>query len=405
MACSVQQVRPGVFRARVHLGHGKLRSKTFEAKNMTQARQKSAAIELAIREGVKREKLSAGTVATLVDDWAKNQRGLGRAETTQESNDAVLRRIKQRLGTLEVRDLTAQDVDGFYGWLRTVKQPPRRKPLKPLADGTPRVDTRGLEPERFLSESTIHKHHRVLKSILNQAERWDRVERVITKRATAPKPQKYRAKVQTDAVMTMLFETAPPSIQIAATIDAMLGLRRGELFGLRWSDMRGGIVEISHNTVMARGKLIDKAPKGNRSRIVPMVDSIQFVLAELRARQEADALDRGALLAADARVMADMERDPTGRTPLRPAWLSQAWSRHCRKKGYNVRIHDLRHWCATQMLQAGVPLRTVQEFLGHSSGNITNDIYGHLVEESHDVARHALQRKNQVLALPAAEAS
>ena len=64
----------------------------------------------------------------------------------------------------------------------------------------------------------------------------------------------------------------------------------------------------------------------------------------------------------------------------------------------DIRFHDLRHTCATPLLDAGVPLVTVSKILGHSSPAVTAKIYAHALDESKAVAIAALSRRLQEVA-------
>ena len=133
-----------------------------------------------------------------------------------------------------------------------------------------------------------------------------------------------------------------------------------------------------------------------------MVIEVQTELAALRVAQERYAAEAGHTLADDARVLSDQHTDPTGRTPIPPAWLSSTWTRHCDSKGIHVRFHDVRHWYVTQMLAAGVPIADVMTYAGHAQIATTQG-YTHLAETAHDVARSAMERKLSLMALPAAD--
>lgn len=383
-------VRPGVFRARVYIGtvdgRERTRSLTFEASNMREARKEATKYERQIRDGVALAQQSRGTVAELVKAWAEHR---NQSPTTGYRESSITKRIASELGHLQARDLTARDVEGFYARLRRVV----------VARAIEPTETHPGRPERLMSESTVHHYHRVLRAILRYGKRHGYVDKVVTEDAVKPAPVRFEVVIHHDDVMERLFATAPASIQLAVGLDAMTGLRRGELFGLRWRDIRQGIVHVVNNTVTVPGQVIDKTTKGKRSRRVPLVEPAQRALALLRAEQEAEAERQGVKLHSDARVLADTAEDPTGRTPLHPDWLSGAWRRHCAKAGVHVRLHDLRHWYASWLLNNGVPITVVQEVLGHADSATTHKVYAHTVHGALDVAREAIARKASV-ALP-----
>ena len=102
---------------------------------------------------------------------------------------------------------------------------------------------------------------------------------------------------------------------------------------------------------------------------------------------------------ADWFVFCDLRGDPSGQTPRRPGWLSLAWKRYRARHGaQGVRLHDLRHWHATSLMSAGVPIATTSKRLGHAKISTTTDIYVAAVDKDDVRAAKTIGRK---LALPA----
>ena len=74
---------------------------------------------------------------------------------------------------------------------------------------------------------------------------------------------------------------------------------------------------------------------------------------------------------------------PDGSAPLHPDTVTSGFQRLCRRLGLNgVRLHDLRHLHATQLLAAGVPVRTVSGRLGHANAATTLNVYAHFLDAS-----------------------
>jgi integrase len=91
-----------------------------------------------------------------------------------------------------------------------------------------------------------------------------------------------------------------------------------------------------------------------------------------------------------------------GSQPLHPDTITGAFSRICRRAGLSsVRLHDLRHLHATQLLAAGVPVRTVSGRLGHANAATTLNVYAHFLEASDREAAHVI---SGLLQRPAADA-
>ena len=142
------------------------------------------------------------------------------------------------------------------------------------------------------------------------------------------------------------------------------GLRRGELCGLRWSDvdMRGGVIHVRNQRQrLASGAIIDKAPKsaaGRRDLPIPA-----DVLPALRAGRQ---LAGYVVLAC------------TGR-PITPSGLDQAHARLLARAGLpHIRLHDVRHTMGAVAIREQVPIKVLQYLLGHAHYSTTADIYAHV---------------------------
>ncbi len=366
------------YRIRVYAGtvrgKGRQKSRTFRAANQREANRAGAAIEAAIRDEIADEQAvnasRKGTVAELVDEWYAYQVDLGRSPKTLNRLPVMCNRIKAELGRTQVNKLTAKQIDNFYGTLRKTTTN-RKKPM---------------------SESTIHHHHRVLRSILRQGEKWDMVDRSPHSKVNVPDGRTAEIAPPSDVDLERLLAALPAHVLLPIMVDARSGLRRGELFGLRWIDVAPGELHVRNNTIQVGSVLHDKEPKGKRARKIPIPVVLDSALGAHREHLERTAEALGVELAPNARVFADMEADPTGVVPMKPDWLSQYWARHCAKHGVKVRVHDLRHWCATRLIADGVPIPVVQAMLGHAQPSTTMNIYVHAVSGSEELVRKSLGR-------------
>lgn len=164
---------------------------------------------------------------------------------------------------------------------------------------------------------------------------------------------------------------------------AVVGLRRGEALGLRWSD-----VDFADETITVRrsvgagekGRPVVTDGKTAASRATVPVDSETLgLLRSLRRVQRESLLAAGVPVPADGYVW---RSDPLGNSPLTPGAVSQWWRRNRDRLGLpGTRVHDLRHFVASQLLAAGVDTVTVQARLRHASATTTLAFYGHPVRE------------------------
>lgn len=167
---------------------------------------------------------------------------------------------------------------------------------------------------------------------------------------------------------------------------ALTGVRFGELRGLRVRDL----VSVPYPAIVVKrsipqsgltGAVIERATtKSGRSRMVPLSDLVRPVVEAWAAGREPDAL---------------LFHAPEG------GYLSaQNWRRAVRwnTTGLGRRPHDLRHTAASLWIDAGVDIKTVSAWLGHSTAKLTLDTYGHLMGT--DADRAALERVNRALGNP-----
>ena len=170
-----------------------------------------------------------------------------------------------------------------------------------------------------------------------------------------------------------------------------LGLRRGELIALRWSDVDLDQDELQVRRTGSRigGEYIEGAPKSERSRRAISVPAV--LIEELRrhkAAQNAERLELGQHWRDEDRVFASPDSGPTGATTIRKA-LNRALER---AELPHIRFHDLRHSAATSLLSAGGSLKDLQEMLGHSTYSLTADVYAHVLEDQRKATAERLDR-------------
>ena len=283
------------------------------------------------------------TLSELLERWMEHITGLGRAETTlYHYQQYIDREIAPVLGAIRLSKLKALDIDRLYTKLRK----------------------RGLAP------ATIRQVHAILRASLNQAERWGLVQRNVAKLASAPsQPQREQHPPDVADVLALL--------AAARDVDAMFGLyvrvmvatgtRRAEVCGLRWSDvdMATGTLTVERSYTLVPGVRGDRPtktrPPGPLRSIASRSISWTTRWLATQALTEQCGLDvelrrTGYIFAAD----------PSGHSAWRPDTANARWVRARIAAGLpSVRLHDLRHFQATQLLDAGVPVPTVAARLGH----------------------------------------
>lgn len=165
-----------------------------------------------------------------------------------------------------------------------------------------------------------------------------------------------------------VFGTIEPTLYLTA---AMTGLRQGELLGLRWRDVDFAARRIRVVSPYVRGEF-DETKSTESSRSVPMASQVSDALTSLR--------DQSAYSSAGALTFCHPE---TGH-PLDRSKLTRRFAKALEENGLpKVTFHELRHTFGTRMAAAGVPIRTIQQWMGHADMK-TTQIYAHYSPTDHE---------------------
>lgn len=155
---------------------------------------------------------------------------------------------------------------------------------------------------------------------------------------------------------------------------ALAGLRWGELAGLKVGDrvkVPGEGLRLQRTVMSSRdkGALFEDTLKNKRSRTVPLVGDLVPIVEKWSEGKASTEW---------------MFPAPMGGPLSEPNWKrSVGWSAAVRKIGRpTLRVHDLRHTCASLWLGAGADPKVVQRILGHASAAMTMDLYGHLIDQN-----------------------
>jgi integrase len=170
-----------------------------------------------------------------------------------------------------------------------------------------------------------------------------------------------------------------------------LGLRQGEVLGLRWGDvdLDGATLRVERSLQRIDGALVAKEPKTNRSRrTLALPRSLVAALRAHRDRQAFEATAAGGRWADSGYVFVTQVG-----TPIDPDNLSKRYKALLKAAGLrDQRFHDLRHAAATPLIAEGLPINVVSEMLGHAQTSTTINVYGHVLPLAQRHAAEAMER-------------
>jgi len=295
------------------------------------------------------------TVGDFLDRWLEQViKPHRRARTYRSYADTVRLHLTPRVGKQLLTKLTAAQVQGMINDLATAS-----------------------------GDRTTQYARAVLQRALNRAVKWDLITRNVVL-ATDPPTSRARTITPLNEAQArqLLAAVAGHRLEALYRLALSLGLRRGEVLGLRWADIAFATqtLRVTGSLQRAQGKLERSEPKtkaGARSLLLPEV--LVALLANHRRLQAEERTQWGA---------AWQEHDllfPTERgTPMEPSNLHRHFKAALKRAGlpHTTRFHDLRHSCATFLIAQGVHPRVVMEILGHSQISLTMNTYGHVLPET-----------------------
>ena len=300
------------------------------------------------------------TFAQWLDYWSKDIILPQIEETTAYGYRGMIATyINPQLGEIRLQKLTARDIQQYYTWLMGEKE---------------------------LSPNTVIKHHNLLTNTLNAAERQEYITKNPMRAVSPPKKRQREAKFYTpEQLGTLLDKAVGTRLELPVYICAYLGLRRGELCGLRWSDidLEHQTITIENTRTQAGKKEIEKGTKtASSTRTLYLPDTLCDMLKAAKENQQAcRATYKNAYDDKDyVLVMADGK-------PFRPNYLSELFGKFLADNDLpKIVLHELRHTFASLSNQAGIPAYNIGKALGHSTPATTQKIYTHLLDQTHTQA-------------------
>lgn len=292
----------------------------------------------------------ATNLGDYLDYWLREIVGHKRATTARGYESAVRLHIKPVLGRKRLDKLTGADVRHLMAVCRDkclccVNRYDRHRPADEQCCSVGRCCA------RHPSKRQIHFIHAVLRSALANAEREEIVMRNVAKLVQIPAPRyKVGKGLSLPIVKDILAEAKATRLYALYVLAATVGFRRGELLGLRWSDLDLDAATISSRKTIQRinGELVEDDTKTEASdNTIPLPKITRRVLMEHRDRQAKERADAGELWTETDRVFPSIVG-----TPIEPRNLNRHFEGIRARSGHpDVRLHDFRHTVVSLLLQ------------------------------------------------------
>lgn len=261
-----------------------------------------------------------------------------------------------------------------------------------------------LHELKTVSPGTVIHYHANIHKALKYAVKMDLIPFNPADKVERPKKQRYIADYYRQEELERLLEASkdhPYSLLIQMT--AFYGLRRGEVVGLKWDaiDFEQGTISVKRTvtSTIIDGKYQEfeqqSAKTKSSLRTLPLIGSFREYFMQVKEAQELNKQVCGNCYnyEYDGFVFVDELGER-----MRVEYLTNAFPKFLESHGLRrMRFHDLRHSCASLLLANGVPLKHIQEWLGHSDFTTTANIYAHLDYKSKITSAQAMETG---LALP-----
>ncbi len=313
----------------------------------------------------------------------------GRRESTKASYREALRPVRDRLGDRKLQSVTKVDVENLVDWMLTSGR------------------KRGGTPGTGLGPRSVRLTLGRLKAAFEMAVDEGRLVRNVVKLVTPPEYKPKERDIWSKAEVRKFLRAAAPTRLHAAWRLSLYGLRRGEVLGLRWSDidLKDKTLTVRQARVLVDYKVRVEEPKShNGRRTLPLDDDLVAALVELRKRQAQESEVAGAAYGAR---LADLDwytdgdkyvvTDELG-TPLHPESYSGEFTRMLKRAGLpKIRLHDSRHTTLSLLEKAGVPISIISKWAGHYDSSFTMKTYVHASDDDLKQGRQALAKIHHIV--------
>ncbi|GHF44577.1 integrase [Amycolatopsis bartoniae] len=386
----VEKLPSGALRVKVYAGVDPLSGRrhylreTVPAGPQAEKEAEKVRIRLVNEVNERRNPRTSATVNQLMDRYLEL---LNVDTTTKQRYDSVIRtHIRPLLGKTPVSRLDGETFDSFYKILRTCRTHcgGRKFVEHRVAGEHDCTDKCRVHKCKPLADGTIRKVHWCLSGALKDAMRWkwitvNPLEQADTPAGAVPDPEPPTPE-QAAAIVNEAFKDLRWGMFVWLAMAT--GARRGELCALRWDrlDLDNAVIWIRSSIAQDGAKTWEKDTKTHQQRRISLDPATVGLLRAYRQHCEAEAQIVGTVIEKAGRVFSPSVDHSTW---LKPSTVSQRYRRMCEKLGWDMHLHQLRHYSATELIASGADVRTVAGRLGHGGGGATTlRVYSAWVSEA-----------------------
>lgn len=248
-----------------------------------------------------------------------------------------------------------------------------------------------------LSPNTIlHRHANIRKS-LQYAFQIGMIKSNPADRIEKPQKVEFKADYYKSYELQPLFKACKGDpLEIPIILAAFYGMRRSEVLGVKWSsiDLEKKTIRVEHvvTDIYLNGHTIhiekDKTKSKSSTRTLPLVKPFEEALIRRKAEIEYNMSICGSSYCMEYSDYLNV--DKMGNR-MKPGYVSQHFKLILQKNGLRqIRYHDLRHSCATLLYDNGVDMKSIQEWLGHSTIATTANLYTHFDYSRKELSANAI---------------
>ncbi len=330
---------------------GKQKRKVVSSRSQQETLRKLEEIKRQVSDGIFSE--TTHTVKTYLKSWLDNKARSVKPRTVELYGEQVDRYVTPRIGEIKLTKLTPLHIQNV---------------VNDIADNT------GIP--------TANKVRKLLYGALKQAVKLQLISRNPCEAVdTLKEPEREITLWTPEQTIRFLDHIRPHRLYAAFYLLIATGLRRGEVLGLKWDDLKNSKLHIRRNLTILDSKPAWSTPKTKKGeRFVSLPADVLKILYNHRAIQQSEREYLGA---------AWIDEDLIFSTPIggitNPSTFHHLWLRLQKEAGVpRVRLHDLRHLHVSLLVKQGVDIKTISDRVGHKDTAFTLRQYSHMFEEQRD---------------------